>query len=318
MSLRLTSKPFATLALVLLLGVAVSAHALTISPARIELVGDPGATISGEFVVTNEEAGGRTFYTSAQNFEARGESGTPNFVDSDTGLSSWVSLAPEVSIAEGEKRTVPFTVTIPSDADAGGHFAAIFLSTAPPGDAQVSIGAKIGVLVLLRVAGDVTEAGGVSDFGPLDGRVFTSLPVSFTYRFANSGGDRVNPRGDVIIRNLIGLKKAVIPANPGEGNVLPGSTRRFETPWGAIATEKPAGFFANVGYQWENFAVGPYRAKLALAYGISGETVETAWVFLFPWQLLSVILLFLLVLVPVFLAIVRRYNRWVVEKARSA
>jgi hypothetical protein len=301
-----------------LLGIATGAQALTIAPARIELSGDPGTTISGEFVVTNEESGNFTFYTSAQNFEARGESGTPNFVDSDTGLASWIAVAPQITLTGGEKITVPFTVTVPAGAEAGGHFAAIFLSTVPPGDAQVSIGAKIGVLILLRVAGDVTEAGGVADFGAADGTAFSSLPVTFTYRFTNSGGDRVNPRGDIVIRNLIGLKKTTISANPTEGNVLPGSTRKFETSWGAAPAVAPAGFFEHVAYQWEHFAVGPYRAKLALAYGVSGEAADTTWVFLFPWQLLSVFLVILIILIPLGKAFVRRYNRWVVEKARAA
>lgn len=317
MSPRLTSRPF-TLALIalLVLAPAFQAQALTIAPARMELTGDPGTNVTGEFVIINEEEGSRTFYTSAQNFEARGETGTPNFVDGDTGLASWVTVAPEITLTQGEKQTVPFSIAIPANADAGGHFAAIFLSTVPPGDAQVSIGAKVGVLLLLRVAGDVTEAAGVSDFGA-DRFFSVSTPVGFSYRFSNDGGDRVNPRGDIVIRNLIGLKKAVVPANPSEGNVLPGSTRKFEASWGDTAETRPSGFFAAVGYELKHFAFGPYRAKLALAYGVDGSASDSAWVFLFPWHLLTIVLVIILVLLPFLRYGLRRYNRWIIAKAQQ-
>lgn len=314
---RLTSKPF-TLALLalLVLAPAFQAQALTIAPARMELTGDPGTTVTGQFVLLNEEAGSRTFYTSAQNFEARGETGTPNFVDSDTGLASWVSVQSEVTLAQGDKQTVDFSIAIPSDADAGGHFAAIFLSTVPPGDSQVSIGAKVGVLILLRVSGDVSEEAGISDFGA-DRFFSVSTPVGFSYRFTNNGGDRVNPRGDIIIRNLIGLKKAVVPANPGEGNVLPGSTRKFEATWGDTAETRPSGFFAAAGYELKHFAFGPYRAKLAIAYGVDGSASDSAWVFLFPWHLLAIVLVVLIILFPFLRYGLRRYNRWIIAKAQQ-
>lgn len=317
MLVQLTSKSVLVAFLGLLMLGAPVAHALTIAPARMELTGDPGTVITGEFVVTNEEEGSHTFYTTTQNFEARGETGTPNFTNGDTGLASWVSVAPEVNLGQGEKITIPYTVTVPADAEAGGHFAAIFLSTIPPGNAQVSIGAKIGVLLLLRVSGDVPEEGGISDFTSANGKLFTSLPLAFSYRFTNGGGDRVNPRGDIVVRNIFWLKKTTLPANPGEGNVLPGSTRKFESFWGDSSVARPAGFFGAVAHEWNNFAFGPYSAKLSLAYGVDGKATESAWVFLFPWHLLLVIGAILLLVLPIVLLGIRRYNRWIIEKARQ-
>jgi hypothetical protein len=320
MSARLTSKPYAGAfaALALFFVLVSSAQALTIAPARIEITGDPGRTSTGEIVVTNEEDTGRTFYTSVQNFEARGETGTPNFTDGSVGLASWVTVTDQVVLAPGEKVTVPFSVTIPEGAEPGGHFAAIFLSTVPPSDgAQVAIGAKIGVLILLRVSGEVTEEGGISDFGPLKRFVF-SLPVQFSYRFTNTGGDRVNPRGEVTIRNMIGLKTDTFAANPTEGNVLPGSTRKYETSWGDPNEAHGEGFFGALAYEWKHFALGPYFAKLDLAYGVNGEAKESTWFIVLPWHLLTVLLLILVVAFPVFRILVRRYNRWVISKAQQA
>ena len=64
----------------------LSAQALTVSPARAELAGDPGQTISDSFIVINEQNVDQTFYTSVENFESSGESGTPNFTNSKEGI----------------------------------------------------------------------------------------------------------------------------------------------------------------------------------------------------------------------------------------
>ena len=55
-------------------------HALTISPARVEFGGNPGQTITGEYILINNKNVTKTFYSSFENFEAQGETGTPNFV----------------------------------------------------------------------------------------------------------------------------------------------------------------------------------------------------------------------------------------------
>ncbi len=120
--------------------------ALTISPARIEFSADPAQTIEGKFFLVNEQEGTQTFYSSVENFEAQGESGTPNFTAGKDGLATWVSLQSEVTLKKGEQKEIPFTIKVPKDAEAGGHFAAIFLSTTPikAEEGQVSVGAKIG------------------------------------------------------------------------------------------------------------------------------------------------------------------------------
>ena len=56
------------------------AHALSLSPARIEISGNPGEVIEKETTLTNESDTVTTiFYSSYSNFEASGESGNPTF-----------------------------------------------------------------------------------------------------------------------------------------------------------------------------------------------------------------------------------------------
>lgn len=297
-----------------------SVSALTISPARIELTADPGSSVSDTFLLINEQESEQTFYTSVENFEAQGESGTPSFTAAQEGFASWVSVEEKVTLKKGERVKVQFSVAVPKDADAGGHFAAIFVSTVPPSSKAggVAVGAKVGMLMLLRVNGEVKEGGGVLSFSLKDKSRFVSeLPVQFMYRFNNSGNDRVNPTGEIAIRNMLGITVERLNANPSVGNVLPNSTRRFDVTWG---NEEPltdsASFFAHAGYQARNFAFGFYNAKMTLTFGSASKSVNTTMLFVFPWQLMVLVTLFLIALFAALRILIKRYNTWIIKQAR--
>ncbi len=299
----------------------LSASALTISPARVEVTGDKGEVLQDSFLIINEQDAEQTYYTSVEAFDSQGESGTPNFTASKEGLPSWITVEEKITVKKGERLKVPYTITIPQDADSGGHFAAIFLSTVPPtvGEGQVSVGAKVGMLVLLKVTGDVKEEGGLLSFVLKDNKkVLTSLPVDFVYRFNNTGNDRVKPEGKITIKNLIGGEVATLDANKALGNVLPGSVRRFEVRLGekeAPAVSAP--FFEQVAFQKENFALGMYTAHLDLSFGNSGKSESKVRYFVLPWQLITVTVVSLLILLIVLVSLLKQYNKWIIKQARS-
>lgn len=307
-----------------------TAQALTVSPVRIELSGDPGENLVSDIVLLNEQDKSMTFYFSAENFEAQGEDGTPNFVPGITDLASWITLLPAVEgedpniVNLGPQETVSrtFSVTIPEDATPGGHFAAIFFADTPPSDSgSVAVGAKVGILVLLTVSGEFEESGDLLSFNTKDEQsFFESLPVRFEYRFQNEGGDRVVPQGEIQITNLFGMTKEDLSINAAQNNVLPQSIRKYEETWGeAIVLEEgelEPGFWTTVGHQWENFAFGPYTATLNLVYGTDDTEVESAvrfWVV--PWHLLIVCALSGIFVLVLFTFIIRHYNHWIIAQA---
>lgn len=306
------------LTFVLFVGTPV-AHALTLSPARSELSGDPGTTITGELTLMNEEGYDKTFYSSTKNFEAQGESGTPAFTNADDGLASWIQINPALAIKKDQEIKVPYSISIPKDADPGGYFAAIFFSTVPTNGAKgdVSLGAKIGSLVLLHVNGTVKQDAHILGFTS-DKFSYTALPATFSYRFNNNGGDRINPTGDLTIRDTLFITAKKLSANPSQGNVLPGSIRKFNVVWGdETVKETPKNFFAAAGYQWDNFALGLYSARLSLSYGSNSTVHATRWIIVFPWQL--VIILIIIITLGLFILGkgLKRYNRWVIKTATS-
>ncbi len=315
------------LASLFFLSITASANALTLTPIRLELQADPGQTLTEEVTLYNERPTTETFYISYANFEAQGESGNPAFVEPKDGIGTWMQAAEKIVIAPKSSKTVPFTVSVPADASAGGHFGAIFWGTTPQssGAGQVSIGAKTGLLVLLSVSGPISEKGGIVDFATVGKKTFyTALPVDFTYRFENAGSDRIKPVGLVKIKNLLGFTAKEVPGNPADGNILPRSTRRFETAWVGKDIPNPAqpvehsGFFNEAKYQWRNFAVGRYVAHLELAYGFQKETTSAKFSFwVLPWQLLLIILVISTLIFFLVRMSIRHYNKWVIERAEE-
>lgn len=304
-------------------GIYSHAYALTISPARVEISGDPGATVGGEFSLINEQSAPQTFYPSYENFTAQGETGSPSFSSDKSDLDTWIAIPqPSVTIQPGQVLQVPYTITIPKTAEPGGYFAAIFWSTTPPSaeSGQVSIGAKIGMLVLLSVNGAVRESAGVSQFDKNGhGFFYQTLPVTLRYKFHNAGGDRVQPKGTLTIRDTVFLPAARLNANKVIGNILPNSTRQFTVDWiKDVYAVPPQGFFANVQYEWQNFALGLYSAHVDLVYGSNAlHATGTTWFFVFPWQLVICMLLALIIVWWGGKTFITGYNRAIIRKARA-
>lgn len=302
------SKLLITILLFIAIGILPeNAQALTISPARFEIETDPGTEVKGEILLTNEQSEAKTFYSSFENFEANGDTGTPNFVPGDSGLASWISSEPSVTLNPGEEKTILFTINVPQGVSPGGYFAAVFWGTSPvqSSSGDISVGARIGMLVLLRVSGEVIEEGGISDMGTESGEVlFDSLPINLTYTFNNAGGDRLNPKGTVDIRNILGMKIESLNANISDGNVLPQSSRKYKIAWGKPLDKK--GFLNKAFYQLKHFAIGPYKVTANVTYGVKNVSdKESFTVWFLPWQLSMIILLLLLISWIIFVRIVK-------------
>jgi len=150
-------------------------NAMTITPVRYEIQGDPGQNLSKDIIIINEESVPVTYYSSFANFEAQGETGSASFVDPIDDIGTWIQTENSVALLPGEQKTVSFTISIPDNAEPGGHFGVIFWGTSPENSAdgkQLAVSAKTGLLVLLSVSGEVKEGGGLLDFVRKDNKFF--------------------------------------------------------------------------------------------------------------------------------------------------
>ncbi|MCC7436525.1 hypothetical protein IT402_01465 [Candidatus Nomurabacteria bacterium] len=309
-----------------------TAQALTITPIRYEIAGDPGQTLTEKMGLVNETNTTQTYYASFSNFEAQGDTGSPTFVDAKDGLGTWITTEQaSITLAPGAQKELSFSIKIPKDAEPGGYFAALFWGTSPGGQpGQVSIGTKTGMLILLSVNGDIREQAGLVDFKINNNKHFyKQLPVGFEYRFSNQGGDRVKPKGDVVIRSIFGWVAKRVNANQFDGNVLPGTTRKFNPEWSKrtsveqreqdLARNESYSFFKEVKNEWHNFAFGIFKAKVVASFGVSDQVVKSKGIYfvVFPLELSLVIVV---LGIPTFFLLrffLRRYNRSIIRKAQK-
>jgi hypothetical protein len=302
--------------------------ALTVSPIRYEISGDPGQVLEEKLNLRNETSASATFYPHYYNFQAEGETGVPSFVEPKDGLGTWIAGPAGITLAPGDNQTVVFVISIPKNTSPGGYFGALLYGTNPPNinGAQLAIGSETGPIILLRVNGDIKESASILDFKiKNDQSFFTALPVEMFYRFQNTGADRTKPTGNLIIRNIFGIKARSQNANPVEGNVLPGQIRHFDLVWQKSNAPSPENyanrsFFEQIGYEWKNFAFGYFTANLDIFYGANNAQNAQAKTkfFVFPWQLLIIVILVIIIVLFVLITLIKRYNRWIIKQAEMA
>lgn len=259
---------------------------ITISPFSFELTSDPGDTITNEIKVFNPTDSTFSVRMEVEDFTAVGDLGVVRVEPSEAGtysLKQWTSFDPVTfSMGPGEKQFVRFSISVPADAEPGGHYGSLLATiTGAAGEITGSgVATKVGALVLLSVSGNVKEALLVEEFSAPGFQ--EKGPVPFTARFTNTGTIHVRPVGFVQVTNLFGRKveEFMFP----QKNVIPGAKRHLEFAW------SPSGFTA-----------GRYTASLVGNYGMSNIPVSAVTVFwVLPWKQLSVIGLAVLVVLAVF------------------
>lgn len=311
----------------------LTAEGITIIPPRIELSADPGKTVLSSVKIFNETNGDLILYTSTANFIAKkGKEGVPEFLspeDSAFGLASWVGIEKgPIKVLPSEYKEIEYYISVPQNADPGGHYAGIFFGSSDPGGENgkpaIGLSSKAGTLVLLEVSGNIIESGELKIFEIRNKKdFFEHLPIDFSMEFENTGNVHLRPEGEIEIKNMFGKTVAKVDVNRrkiGAGaNILPETSRHFEESWEAAENYpegRSAGFWDKVKLEWNNFEYGRYTAKLDLSYGNQDKTAsKTVTFWIFPWQLMLVCLS---AGISLFLALsffVRKYNRWIIRNA---
>lgn len=298
-----------------------AASALTISPPTFDFSLNPGDTVLDVIKIYNEGTEPIKVYPILRNFKAGDEeAGQPVFYPAEenpdgTALASWIKLdAQPMTIGPNERANLPFAINVPREnAQPGGHYGAILLSTQPPeeGAGKVSIGQQLGILVLVKVAGEVKEIGSISEFGFAKAQVsYNYLPVNFFVRFENGGNTHLRPTGNLFIKNWMGRQVASIKVNEDFKSVLPKSIRKFSMSW--KNTDNREGW-SEIQKEWHNFAFGKYKATLVLTYGSSNQLITDERDFaVWPWRLLIAFSVAALLIVVLFWLLMKGYNRLII------
>jgi hypothetical protein len=289
-----------------------AADGLQISPAIIEVNGEPGKTYTVQIRVTNVTASDLSFDSTVNDFTSKDESGAPSIdfdgvLPASASIRSWVGVIDNFTLEALESKTIPVTLSIPNNAEPGGHYGVIrFSGRAPTIEGSgVGLAASAGSLVLVKVAGAVEEDLELLTFQTAQNNTWSGIfkygPVDFVMRFGNKGNVHVKPIGQIEIRDMFGNKVDTLEINTTRGNVLPNSIRKFQS---------------TLDKQW---MFGRYTADLSVAYGTTGQAIVKSidfWVI--PYRLIVGAIILLATLIFISRAIIKRYNSYIIKRAHSS
>lgn len=257
---------------------------LEISPPLVDVKTDPAKTVTFNIRVRNITKTTLVAQGEVNDFVAQGENGQakllldPNQV-SPYSFKDWVQEIAPLNLAPGEQKTATINMNVPSTASPGGHYGVIrFTGTAPELEGTgVALSASIGTLVLINVSGDVVQKAQIADFytsqNGKKSSFFEKGPVSFTERIKNEGNSHFKPIGTIRVTGTFGNEVGVLTVNKNGGNVLPGSTRRFDQTLNKTSLFGHYTAEANIQYAGKNlnqsigFWVIPYKT-VAIFLGI--------------------------------------------------
>ncbi len=163
-----------------------------------------------------------------------------------------------------ERVKVPVKIKIPADAQPGGYYGSVLISTvAVEADnnvtdttaARSAIISRIGTLFFITTPGDKNYSGELKKFATIpEQKLFSNSTIKFGLLFANTGSVHINPYGEIRIKNIFNEEVDFIKLDPWF--TLPDSVRAREVTWS------------------RDFLFGRYTAEASINRGYS-DIVDT-------------------------------------------
>lgn len=246
-----------------------AANTLKVTPLRTDVEIQPGQTKIVKVTVTNPSNQTIKVRPVANDFVAGDNSGTPALILDELSFAPTHSLKrfmgplSEVEVPANGSKTINVTITVPSEAQAGGYFGAVRLAPATPdGGGQVNTSANVASLILLTVPGDTVEKLELTDFelrqNDKAGSSFsTPSGLNIQFGFQNKGNIQIGPFGKVSVKSG---KEVIYEADFNNKNprdvILPDSSRLWDIPLENIGT------------------FGKYSVIATFTYGKKNQTIE--------------------------------------------
>lgn len=267
-----------------------------ISPPVQTLALDRGTATRSVIKVTNLTNTQMTLQLGKANFVAKGEEGEVELVDDAAplySLSPYFSLSqPTITIAPRSTAEMQYVLTVPQDAEPGGRYGSITFETIatklPSGQSGAVVKQRLAALIFLRVNGAANEQLSITSFTP-DKTFYEYGPVNFTTRVKNLGNVHEKPTGDIVIRNMFGLKTATVKLDGQQ--IIPQAIRRLQSKLD------------------RRLMFGKYTATLTLHNGtIQTLTSKTSFTVI-PYRLIIIIFLISAVILTFYFKTRKRFKR---------
>ncbi len=216
----------------------------------------PGTTIERRFQVSNGDAEPFTasVYPVAATIEAN------RFLPADgrqtNDLASWISVdRPEVELGANDREIVTMTIDVPSDAEEGERYAAVFAERPATNSGSIGVGSRVGIRVYLSVGAGAAPIGAFEIGSVIAGRSDLGEPFVLT-TVDNTGGRALDLSGDVSLTHAVDGTRA-------------GS---FEIPRGTTVAVGEIGVVETV--LDPRLADGPWLARIRLESGLVERVTE--------------------------------------------
>jgi hypothetical protein len=269
-----------------------------LGPGKTELLMSPGETYTKELIITNRLGKTMKFDVEVEDFSG---SSDPNQAVALSGgqkgpYSLREYLKPEISsfsLENGQRITLPVTVTIPQNAEPGGLYGSVLVTSSPTDEeaaaaqdkaqGKTKLVSRLGTLFFVRIKGDVKEEGIFKSLSLKDGRsFFEKSPVTLEVLYQNTGNVHLVPYGKVEVTNILGRKIDDLNIDPWF--VMPQSSRIRPIEWNS-----------------DRFLFGRYTAQVSMNRGYSDIIDKkniSFWII--PWKAVVLILVVIFILVWIF------------------
>ncbi|NCU37661.1 hypothetical protein EOL96_01180 [Candidatus Saccharibacteria bacterium] len=207
-------------------------NGVTLSPAMASVTVDPGRSATKTLTIVNQgkESLGVSFSVSP--YGVNGIEYEPNFTKSigSAPVEEWIRIeqAAPSELLPSKPYTVTYTVSVPTDTEPGGYYAALFVTTysmiEQPGTIQSK--GRVGELLYITVNGPVKTAVELVD-SHLPGLLWRGEQV-LPFEIRNTGGIHVMADANVVVKDIFGR---VIHQESLQRYVLPQTTRSIVSRW---------------------------------------------------------------------------------------
>lgn len=250
-----------------------------VGPGRTEIELFPGETITQEITVTNRISGDRKFLLEVEDVTGSDDGSTSVSLTGDEigpySIRDYISFPKDEFVLElGERARIPVTITVPPDAEPGGYYGSVLVSTVQQGSSEGGqtrspVIARVGSLFFLRVKGEAVEGGETKSISMIDDKLwYEKGPVKMGILYENTGSVHLNPFGTLSVKNMFGEEVGYVELEPWF--VLPTSLRVREITWD------------------REFLLGRYTVEVKVNRGyedIIDEVSVSFWVL--PWKIVG-------------------------------
>lgn len=264
-----------------------------VGPGKTDVILKPGEKKVLELMVSNRTGKDRQFEIKFANFAGSNDLSSPIVLSTESYQSTmkdFLSVPENIFfLKNGERARVPVTVSVPANAEPGGRYVSVLVSTLTPaeqtnkpeGSSQggVPLITQTGTLIFVTIPGETKTEGSLIEFYTQAKKTFFSYSkdIAFDLVYQNTGKIHLNPYGTVSVKNVFGQEVRKIEIEPWYA--MPEALRFREVRLVEdIAKE-------------DMFMLGRYTAEAKIMRGYSDKyDVRNLAFWVIPWNLLLAVL----------------------------